>query len=204
VSQTRSRSAPQADALDFPVRPGSLRACFTFDLRAPLSRRGLVASWFLNPSFRAVAAFRVAQHLHDRGWATLARWVSFRARALTGAEIHLGARIGPRLRLGHPNGVVIGNGVVIEPDVTILQQVTVGGPGREIRTEGRRYPRIGRGANLYAGAKVIGPIDVGAGASVGANSVVRCDVPPGALAAGVPAEIRMRSRNVGADEDAFE
>jgi serine O-acetyltransferase len=183
--------------LPFPIRADSLRECFTFDLRREASWRSLLLAWFLEPPFRAVASFRLAQYLDDRGFHLLARSLLARARSTTGAEIHLGARIGPRLRLGHPNGVVIGHGVIVGPDVTILQQVTLGGPGREIRTEGARYPRIGRGVNLYAGAKVLGPVTVGEGASVGANAVVLADVPPDCLAVGVPARVVARAATSG-------
>lgn len=186
-----SRTDPSevnAEPVDFRTECESLAECFRFDLRAPLSTLGLVRGWLLDARIRAVASFRLGQYLRKRGLRLVAEMVEARARTLTGAEIHPSARIGEKLRLGHPNGVVIGAGVIVEPEVTILQQVTLGGPGREISTgNARRYPRIGRGANLYAGAKILGPITIGAGASVAANSVVLSDVPPGALAAGVPA-----------------
>jgi serine O-acetyltransferase len=183
-------SADASEALEFPIHCERLRACFTFDLRKPAGLRELCQRWFFDPSYRAVVSLRIAQWLHQGGRIRLAKWVLVRMRVATGAEIHETARIGPRLRLPHPNGVVIGGGVVIGPDVTILQQVTIGGPGREIDTgSGRRYPVIGARVYVYAGAKIVGPMTIGADASIGANAVVVSDVPDGALAVGVPARV---------------
>lgn len=185
-----TESVGAGEAIDFPIFCDRLRDCFTFDLRAPKRRRTLIWLWFTHPPYRAVASFRLAQWLARRGYKRGAKWVLWRARAATGAEVHLKARVGPRLRLGHPNGVVIGAGVLIGPDVTILQQVTIGGPGREITTgEAPRYPIVGKGTNIYAGAKIVGPRRIGARASIGANAVVVGDVPDGALAVGVPARV---------------
>lgn len=186
----RMRPGDDAAPLDFPVYCSRLRDCFTFDLAKPAGRGELISRWFLHPPYRAVASFRLAQWFYRRRLIKTARWILVRSRIRTGAEIHVTARIGPRLKLPHPNGVVIGAGVVIGPDVRILQQVTVGGPGREVDTGSqRRYPVVEAGANIYAGARVIGPMTIGAGASIGANAVVVGDVPPGALAVGVPAKV---------------
>jgi serine O-acetyltransferase len=181
---------PQTEELPFPVYCRRLRDCFLFDLPAPVRGRSLFVRWFLSPSYRAVASFRLAQWLSRKRMKPLAHWVASRARTVTGAEINLRARIGPRLRLPHPNGVVIGAGVVIGPDVRIMQQVTIGGPGREVDTRsGPRYPVVEAGVNVYAGAKIVGPMRIGARASIGANAVVVDDVPEGALAVGVPARV---------------
>jgi len=196
MSEEFERSeAGGSEELDFPIECGTLLECFLFDLRQPASRWGLFVRWFVEARYRAVVSFRMTQLLRRRGWVLLARWLEHRAYRMSGAELHYEARIGPRIRLAHPNGVVIGAGVVIEPDVTILQQVTLGGPGREVDSAGPRKPRVGRGANLYAGAKIIGPYRIGPGASVAANAVVISDVPEGALAAGVPARIIDRDRD---------
>lgn len=102
-----------------------------------------------------------------------------------GCHIALGARIGPRLRLPHPVGIVIGSEVVIGADVTIYQNVTL---GRAHADEGSN-PVIKDGVTLYAGAMVIGAVTIGAGAVVGANSVVRNDVAAGTTVVGAPARM---------------
>ena len=107
--------------------------------------------------------------------------------ALCGSEISPQAVLGRGLHLPHPTGIVIGAGVVIEDDAWIFQQVTVGSHGRAGET--LVYPSVGRGARIYAGAKVVGAVRVGPEAVVGANSVVLRDVPAGATVVGAPARV---------------
>jgi len=106
---------------------------------------------------------------------------------VTQAEIDLNAPIGGGLLIPHPNGIIIHPDVEIGPNCLIFQQVTLG--------QGRGgVPRLGGHVDIGAGAKVLGPVSVGDHAVIGANAVVLCDVPPGAMAVGVPARIVPRRK----------
>ena len=103
---------------------------------------------------------------------------------VTSSDIHLHARIGARLSLPHPNGVVMHADAIIGDDCMIMQQVTIG----QLASGGA--PRLGNRIYVGAGAKILGAITIGDGARIGANSVVLIDVPAGATAVGVPASIK--------------
>jgi serine O-acetyltransferase len=137
----------------------------------------------------AVWAYRVTTRLwHGRPFAgsrLAARILAQVARTLTGVEIHPGARIGQRLFIDHGMGVVIGETAVIGDDVLLYHGVTLG--GRTLGPNGRRHPTLGHGVVVGAGAAILGPVTVGDGARVGANSVVTHDVEPGTTVAGAPA-----------------
>jgi serine O-acetyltransferase len=107
-------------------------------------------------------------------------------RFFTGIEIHPGAQIGHRLFIDHGMGVVIGETSVIGDDVTIYQNVTLGGTGKE---KGKRHPTIGNSVTIGSGAKLLGNINVGANCRVGAGSVVLSDVPDNSTIVGVPGHI---------------
>jgi serine O-acetyltransferase len=136
--------------------------------------------------FHALQAHRVAQWLwrHDRQ--TLARFFQNQISVTLGVDIHPAARIGSGIMFDHATGIVIGETAVIEDDVSVLHSVTLGGTGKE---HGDRHPKIRKGVLLAAGCKVIGNIEVGTNAKVGAGSVVLEDVPPNVTVAGVPAKI---------------
>ena len=102
----------------------------------------------------------------------------------TGIEIHPGATIGKGLFIDHGMGVVIGETTEIGDDVTLYHGVTLGGTGKD---KGKRHPTVGNKVVIGAGAKVLGPINIGDNSKVGSNSVVLKDVPAGATAVGVPA-----------------
>lgn len=136
------------------------------------------------PGVHAVLMHRMAHAMWQRGWRTAARLVSQLARFLTGIEIHPGAVIGERLFIDHGMGVVIGETAEIGNDVTLYQGVTLGGVSLD---PGKRHPTIGDRAVIGAGAKVLGPFTVGAGARIGSNAVVVKEVPPGATMVGIPA-----------------
>lgn len=107
---------------------------------------------------------------------------------LTGIELHCETRVGRRLLIEHFGGIIVSGDAVIGDDVVIRQGVTIG-----LRTTGRRgAPVIGDRVDIGAGAKLLGAIRVGDDAVIGANAVVLCDVPAGALAVGVPAIIKIR------------
>ena len=105
-------------------------------------------------------------------------------RSLTGIEIHPGATIGHNLFIDHGMGVVIGETAVVGDDVTLYQNVTLGGVSLN---PGKRHPTIEDDVVIGAGAAVLGPFTVGRGARVGSNAVVLREVPPGATMVGVPA-----------------
>ena len=136
------------------------------------------------PSLHAVMIHRVAHAMWRRGWLLSARWLSQVARWLTGIEIHPGAQLGRRLLIDHGMGVVIGETAVIGDNVTLYQNVTLGGVSLN---PGKRHPTIEDDVVIGAGAAVLGPFTVGRGARVGANAVVLREVPAGATMVGVPA-----------------
>ncbi|WP_290061236.1 serine O-acetyltransferase [Amycolatopsis solani] len=169
----------------------AFRAVWAADLAAAAGRpvRSPVrVLWLLlsRPGVLAVLLLRVQETLYAhrvlRPGAYLVRGFT---HALTGADFVPGCRIGPGLRLEHPGGVVFGAGAVLGPDGFVCQRVTLG--ERLGDREGHAYPVVGSGVFLGAGATLLGGVRVGDGASVGAGAVVLTDVPPGALAVGVPA-----------------
>ncbi len=138
------------------------------------------------PGVHALALHRVAHRLWTGGLRTLARVVSAFGRLVTGIEIHPGATMGRRVFIDHGMGVVIGETAEVGDDCTIYQGVTLGGTAL---APGKRHPTLEKGVVVGAGAKVLGPFTVGAGARVGSNSVLVKAVPPGATAVGIPARV---------------
>jgi serine O-acetyltransferase len=143
------------------------------------------------PGFHALLLLRLAHRIWHWRLYLLARLISQISRFLTGIEIHPAAKIGPRFVIDHGHGVVIGETSQIGADVTIYQGVTLGGisPSVDSRSQVdlKRHPTLEDGVILGSGAQVLGPITIGAGARVGANSVVTRDLPPGVTAVGIPA-----------------
>jgi len=138
------------------------------------------------PGFHALTFHRLAHALWGAGFKWLARLVSHVSRFLTGIEIHPGATIGRRVFIDHGMGVVIGETAEIGDDCTLYHQVTLGGVSWN---KGKRHPTLGKGVVVGAGAKILGPFEVGEGARIGSNSVVVKAVPPGATVVGIPARI---------------
>ncbi|SLN38956.1 Serine acetyltransferase [Roseovarius litorisediminis] len=142
---------------------------------------------FLNyKGFHAVQVHRIAHQLWETGRTELAAWLSNRVSLILGPDIHPAAQLGTGIMLDHGSGVVIGETAVVEDDVTILQNVTLGGTGK---TRGDRHPKVRRGVMIGAGANIIGNVEIGAFSKVGAGSVVLKDVPQGCTVAGMPARI---------------
>ncbi len=160
-------------------------------LRDPAARGGWEVA-LLYPGLHAIWAHRVQHRLWVRGWRFAARASSQVTRWLTGIEIHPGAVIGRRFFIDHGMGVVVGETAEIGDDVMLYHGVTLGGRQRE---GGKRHPTLGDGVAVGAGAKVLGPITVGAGSVVGANAVVTKDAPPDSVLVGVPAKPRKRTRD---------
>jgi serine O-acetyltransferase len=138
------------------------------------------------PGVHAMLMHRLAHWLWGLQLRWLGRLVSHLGRFFTGIEIHPGATIGRRFFIDHGMGVVIGETAIIGDDVTLYHGVTLGGTSW---TKGRRHPTVEDGVVIGAGAKVLGPITVGAQAKVGSNAVVVKNVPAGTTAVGNPARI---------------
>lgn len=151
------------------------------------------------PGIHAVLLHRLAHALWRRGVELPARMVSQLARLVTGIEIHPGARIGRRFFIDHGMGVVIGETAEIGDDVTLYQGVTLGGVTLD---PGKRHPTLGDGVIVGAGAAVLGPFMVGAGARIGSNAVVVKEVPPGATVVGIPGRV-MGPHAVGEPEPRY-
>ncbi|MCR2793865.1 serine O-acetyltransferase [Microbacterium sp. zg.Y625] len=158
-------------------------------LRDPAARNGLEIA-LLYPGLHAVWSYRVAHALWVRGLRLPARALSQVTRWLTGVEIHPGARIGRRCFIDHGMGVVIGETAEIGDDVLLYHGVTLGG---RTRNGGKRHPTLGDRVLVGAGAKVLGPITIGAGTAIGANAVVTKDAPADSVLVGVPAKVRRRT-----------
>jgi serine O-acetyltransferase len=142
------------------------------------------------PGLHAVWLHRLAHALWVRNWKWLARMVSNLGRWLTGIEIHPGAKIGRRFFIDHGLGIVIGETAEVGDDVTLYQGVTLGGTSWN---KGKRHPTLEDGVVVGAGAKVLGPFTVGAGAKIGSNAVVTKAVPAGATAVGIPGRIIVKT-----------
>src|SRR5207249_2464281 len=131
----------------------------------------------------ALLAHRVAHALHESGVPLAPRAIAYGSRALTGIEIHPAVRIGNGFFIDHGMGVVIGETAEIGDNVTLYQGVTLGGTGF---ARGKRHPTVESDVIVGSGAKLLGPIRVGRGAKVGANSVIIHDVPANSTVVGNP------------------
>ncbi len=136
--------------------------------------------------FLALATYRIAHQL----WFDQRRWLALYLQSIASeafaVDIHPAARIGCGILLDHATSFVVGETAIIEDDVSILHEVTLGGTGKQC---GDRHPIVRSGVLLGAGAKILGRVEIGSGAKVGAGSVVLADVPPHTTVAGVPAVI---------------
>jgi len=142
------------------------------------------------PGLHAIWIHRLSHWLWTHEWKWLARMSSNLGRWLTGVEIHPGARIGRRFFIDHGMGIVIGETAEIGDDVTLYHGVTLGGTSWN---KGKRHPTLKDGVIVGAGAKILGPFTVGAGAKIGSNAVVTREVPPGATAVGIPGRVIVKS-----------
>lgn len=140
----------------------------------------------LYPGVLALGMHRIAHWLYGGRLFFLARFVNHLARLLTAIDIHPGAVIGRNFFIDH-GFTVIGETAEIEDDVTIYQNVTLGGTNPSTGIGGKRHPTLRSGVVVGSGAQVLGPIDVGAGARIGANAVVTRDVDPQTTVVGIPA-----------------
>jgi len=141
---------------------------------------------FVYPGFHAVVLHRVSHQLWGKGFKFIARVIAHAARWFTGIEIHPGAVVGQRFFIDHGMGVVIGETTIIGDDCTLYHGVTLGGTSWN---KGKRHPTLKNGVVVGAGAKILGPIEIGENARVGSNSVVLKAVPDGSTVVGIPGHI---------------
>jgi serine O-acetyltransferase len=167
-----------------PVILNQIRA----DLRAVMDRDPACDSlltpflWF--KGFQAITCHRVAHWLWNHQRQNFARYLQSLVSEVFAVDIHPAAKLGSGILLDHATGFVVGETAVIEDDVSILHAVTLGGTGKD---RGDRHPKVRRGVLLGAGAKILGNIEIGEGAKIGAGSVVLDSVAPHTTVAGVPA-----------------
>lgn len=136
--------------------------------------------------FNAIATYRVSHRLWKNGRADLALYFQSIASEVFGVDIHPAAQIGCGIFLDHATSLVIGETAIVEDDVSIMHEVTLGGTGKQT---GNRHPIVRSGVLIGAGAKILGRVEIGAGAKIGAGSVVLDDVEAGKTVAGVPAVV---------------
>ena len=193
---SRSAEDPQQPAR--PVarwagRVAAVRAAALEDVDAAMARdpaaQSRLETFLTSPGLHAVWSHRVAHRLWEArpAYRLPARVLSNVTRTLTGVEIHPGATIGRRFFIDHGMGVVIGETSVVGDDVMLYHDVTLGGRSM---AKVKRHPTVGDRVTIGSGARVLGDINLGDDSQIGANSVVTRDVPAGAVAVGIPAQIR--------------
>jgi serine O-acetyltransferase len=176
-----------ADAIE---HEPSIGAAFRADIVATVDRDP-ATNRFLEPvlyfkGFHAIQTHRLAHWLWGRGRKDFAYYLQSRSSAVFQTDINPAVSIGRGIFLDHATGLVVGETAVIEDDVSILQEVTLGGTGKEA---GDRHPKIRRGVLIGAGAKILGNIEIGHCARIAAGSVVLKPVPHNTTVAGVPARV---------------
>ncbi len=147
------------------------------------------------PGYHAIVVYRITHWLWGQNLHVLARFIAHIGKIFTAIEIHPAAVIGRRLVIDHGTGVIVGETSVIGDDVTLYHDVTLGGIAPSVESASqvglKRHPTIENGAIIGSGAAVLGPIIIGEGCKIGANSVVTKAVPAGMTAVGVPARLVM-------------
>jgi serine O-acetyltransferase len=148
--------------------------------------RNTIETLLTYPGVHALIWHRFANALWRRGFRFPGRFLSWFGRLVSNVDIHPGATIGRRFFIDHGACVVIGETAIVGNDVTLYHGVTLGGVSWK---PGKRHPTLEDNVLVGCGAKILGPITVGAGSRVGANSVVIEDVPPGVTVVGIPGRI---------------
>ncbi|MBW3605158.1 MAG: serine O-acetyltransferase [Actinobacteria bacterium] len=167
------------------------------NIERPAGAADVALSLLWSRGVQAIALYRLAHWCHRHGISALSEVLLRMSQLLYTVDIAYQAEIGPGLVLRHPMGVVIGKGCTIGRDVTILNGATLGNrfSGDHDRPDGS--PTVGDGVLIGTGAKVVGPVAIGDGCTVGANSVVTRTIPQGAVVAGVPARVVRRGLEAG-------
>jgi len=175
---------------DVVARDASLGEAYRADILAVVDRdpacQRVMEPLLYFKGFHALQTHRLAHALLRAGRRDFALYLQSRASAVFGVDINPAARIGKGIFIDHATGLVVGETCVIEDDVSILQEVTLGGTGKET---GDRHPKIRWGVLIGAGAKILGNIEVGHCARIAAGSVVLAPVPHNTTVAGVPARV---------------
>lgn len=179
------------DLIDIAFRNDpTVREAIRADIQAVCTRdpacRGLSVPLLFFKGFHGLQAYRVAHYYWDHKRVPLALYLQSRISEVFGMDIHPAARIGMGILIDHATGLVIGETAVVEDSVSMLHEVTLGGTGKEV---GDRHPKVRKGVLIGAGAKILGNVEIGEGAKIGAGSVVLNPVPAHATVAGVPAKI---------------
>lgn len=159
--------------------------------RDPACRNCLTPMLFFK-GFQALTCHRVAHYLWSHEREELAFYLQSLISEVLAVDIHPAARFGSGILLDHATGFVAGETSVVEDNVSILHEVTLGGTGKQ---KGDRHPKVRHGVLIGAGAKLLGNIEIGEGARIGAGSVVLNDVPAHCTAVGVPAEVVGRCKD---------
>lgn len=161
----------------------------TCDIKAVFDRDAAVSTHLsvilYLKGFQSIQVHRLAHFLWKNNRKELALFMQSQNSEVFGVDIHPACKIGRGVMFDHATGIVIGETTIIEDNVSILQQVTLGGTGNE---KGDRHPKIRSGVLISAGAKVLGNIEIGSGAKIGAGSVVLNDVEPHTTVVGIPAK----------------
>lgn len=170
--------------------------------------RSTIEIWLGYPGFHALVHHRLTHWLWNSGWRLTARLLSSLSRHLTGVDIHPAAKIGRGVFIDHGMGVVVGETAEIGDNVTLYQGVTLGGLAPAVdshkQVNVKRHPTLGEGVIVAAGAQVLGPFTIGAGARVGSNAVVVGEVPPGVTVVGIPARVVGRPKPGVAEKTEFD
>lgn len=158
------------------------------DLQAIASRdpafETLLEAFLFSKGFHALQAYRLSHRLYQQGERLLAKFIQARCNERLAVDINPASRLGSGIMLDHATGIVIGETAEVGDDVSILQGVTLGGTGKE---SGDRHPKVRSGVLIGAGAKILGNIEIGEGAKIGAGSVVLRPVAPHTTVVGNPA-----------------
>lgn len=195
VAARLAHPAVSADLLvqsfaEIAARDGAIGEAFRADLMAVADRdpacQRLIEPLLYFKGFHAIQAYRFAHALWMGGRKDFALYVQSRSSEVFQTDIHPNARLGRGLFLDHATGLVVGSTAVVEDNVSMLQDVTLGGTGKE---EGDRHPKVRQGVLIGAGAKILGNIEIGQCARVAAGSVVLKAVPRNTTVAGVPAQV---------------
>lgn len=190
ASTEKEYNAIAALCLEAFTHDPEIARCCQNDIRATLERdpacESVLVPFLWYKGFLAISAHRVAHYFWEHSRRYIAHFIQSKVSEKLSVDIHPAAKFGSGILLDHATGFVAGETAVVENNVSILHAVTLGGTGK---TRGDRHPKVRSGVLIGAGAKILGNIEIGRGAKIGAGSVVLDDVPAHTTVAGVPAKI---------------